>query len=77
MILLVINLVPIFLSRLLYKKSAVLESAENLAKYNTMYSDKNVVETRKHRVWIYPLFFFFRRTIFIIATVFLLNYQSM
>ena len=70
-ILLMINLVPLILSRILYKKAKVLESAENLTKFSTMYSGKNVNENKSHKVWIYPLAFFFRRTIFICATVFL------
>ena len=43
----------------------------------TLYEGKNVSSGRKHRAWLYPLIYFYRRTIFIVGTVFIFDYPAM
>ena len=69
-----INAVPLILSRTLFRLNDELHSVENLKKFGSMYSGRNVSPKRgRHLAWIAPLVFFFRRTLFIIATVFILE----
>ena len=71
------NLVPLILSRLLYKLNDELHSIQNKNKYGSIYTKRNVSNERKHRAWINPLVFFFRRTFFIFATVYQFEQPAM
>ena len=64
------NAVPLILSRLLYKLNDELHSIQNKNKYGSIYDKRNVSNERRHRAWLNPLVFFFRRTFFILATVY-------
>ena len=72
-----INVCPLILSRILYKNNGVLEDKEKVSKIGTLYEGKNVPADRKHRVWIYPLVFFFRRSLFIVGTLVLFDYPAL
>ena len=41
-----------------------------------MYEGKNVEAERNHQVWSFPLVYFYRRTFFVLGTVFLFDYPS-
>ena len=71
-----INTIPVIFSRFVYKNRQTLQEENTSKKYGTIYAGKNVDADKDHKVWLYPLFFFFRRLIFIIATVFLIKYPS-
>ena len=73
-ILVVINLVPIIIARLLFKKKNELEDEAIWSRYNTIYKGKQVNKEKNHHVWLYPIAFFYRRTIFICAMVYLLDW---
>ena len=73
-ILTIINIVPIVLARLMCKRKHELEEGANWSRYNTIYKGKRVNKERNHHVWFYPIAFFYRRTIFICAMVFLFDW---
>lgn len=50
---------------------------EYTAKYGIMYQGKDVNEERDHYIFMYPLAFFYRRTFFIVVTVFLFEWPYM
>ena len=72
-----INVCPLILARILYKNNGVLEDKDKVSKIGTLYEGKNVPADRKHRVWIYPLVFFFRRSLFIVGTLVLFDYPAL
>ena len=47
-----------------------------MARIGTLYDGKNVEADRKHKVWSYPLVYFYRRTLFILGTVLLFDYPA-
>ena len=73
-ILTAINVIPIILSRLLCKRKDALLDEKNWSRYNTIYKGKRVNKEKNHHVWFYPIAFFYRRTIFICAMVFLFDW---
>ena len=74
--LILINVCPLVLSRILYKNNSDLEDKETESKIGTLYEGKNVEAKRKHRAWVFPLVFFGRRLVFILGTVALFDYPS-
>ena len=74
--LILINLCPLVLSRILYKNNNVLKEQETKNKIGALYEGKNVESKRKHRAWVFPLVFFGRRLVFILGTVVLFDYPS-
>lgn len=76
-ILTAINIVPIILARLLFKRKNDLLDEANWSRYNTIYKGKQVYKEKNHCVWFYPIAFFYRRTIFICAMVFLFDWPSL
>ena len=72
-----ITALPVYFARLLIKHGDSLEEDENAERFGTIYSNRNVNSEKKHRVWIYPLSFFYRRAIFMAATVFLIDWPNM
>ena len=76
-LLLAITAVPIFFAKLLHNNRDRLEDEANVKKFGTIYAGRNVNSDKKHQVWIYPLSFFFRRAIFMMATVFLAEWPSL
>ena len=62
---------PIIMSKILYAKRDSLSNEDTINTYGTLYVGKNIEEPSRNYVWVYPLTFFFRRTIFMIVTVFL------
>ena len=74
LLLILINICPLVLSRILYKNNSHLEDKETEIKIGTLYEGKNVEPKRKHRAWVFPLVFFGRRFLFIVGTVALFDY---
>ena len=74
LILTIINFVPIILARLLCKQKNSLEDEANWNRYNTIYKGKRVNKEKNHHVWFYSVAFFYRRTIFISAMVYLFDW---
>ena len=71
------NLVPFIYARVLYKHRMELESEEKTRRFGSLYDNKNVRSDRDHRVWAFPLKFFYRRTAFAVITVFLFDKPDM
>ena len=70
-IFIVINLIPLLLTIIVFKKADELEREENVGKFGTIYGGKNVAFGKDHQVWKHPLTFFYRRLAFMSVTVFL------
>ena len=68
-----INSVPILLAYVMCRKSKTLENEETVKMYGTVYQGRKVEKERNHCVWAYPITFFYRRTAFMAATVFLFD----
>ena len=62
--------VPILASRTLYKENDNLTKDKSLKKYGNLYVGKDVDPEKQHRIWIFPLLFFYRRFIFACVSVF-------
>ena len=74
-VLLVLGL-PILFSLVLCKKKQKLELEKSLKTIGALYSGQNVDYTRESpnkSLWLHPLVYFFRRSIFVAATVFLFD----
>ena len=74
LLLLLINICPLVLSRILYKNNSKLKDKEIENKIGTLYEGKNVESKRKHRAWVFPLVFFGRRLMFIVGTIAFFDY---
>ena len=68
--------IPIFFLRLLRKNRKSLNDEKQSNVFGALYQGKNVMEDAQHE-FIYPLIFFYRRTIFIIATIFLFDFPTL
>ena len=54
-----------------------MEKDEKVRNFGSLYDNKKVNKEKKHRVWAYPLAFFYRRTVFALITVYLFDSPSM
>ena len=71
-------IVPIVLTRVVYKNKDCLHEEKNEKTVGTLYMGRRVVSSiDERRVWIYPASFFLRRTIFAIVSVFLFDHPNM
>lgn len=77
LIYLFINVLPLVYVCILYKHDKSLEDEEVKRKYFNLYDNKNVDRNRTHRVWFFPLSFFYRRTVFCAVTIFLYDMPDM
>ena len=68
---------PIYFLTVVYRNRESLEMKEKSSKFGALYSGKNVSNRAKHRVWLFPMTFFYRRLIFISVSVFLFDTPSM
>jgi len=73
-ILVIVNLVPIFLAYLLHKNKTSLDELDTKRKFGSIYALKNPLGTHKDRIWVFPLAFFYRRALFSVLTVVLLSH---
>ena len=70
--------VPATLIRIINKNKEILDLEKIVKTYGTTYMGRRVINSLDERkVWIYPAIFFMRRTLFIIATVFLFEKPNM
>ena len=69
----VLVLIPVVLARVLYTNRNNLEEAR--PKYGTLFKGKSI-DPKKHKVWVFPLMFFARRTFFIIVTLFFSDWPA-
>ena len=76
LILTLINILPFALALVVYKQTNRLELEENTTKFGTIYKGRNVSRTKNNWVWFYPLTFFVRRMLFMILTVFFVEYPQ-
>ena len=61
-LLVLINGIPLVLSRTLFRLNNELHTVDNIKKFGSMYSGRNVSPKRgRHLAWIGPLVFFYRR----------------
>ena len=75
-IVLVVNGAPILFYLALRRHHLALQEDDNKASFGALYKGKNVHD-KNHRVWFYVLLFFWRRTLFVAASVFLFDYPLM
>ena len=75
--LLFLSALPIYFLTVVYRNRESLEMKEKSSKFGALYSGKNVSNRAKHRVWLFPMTFFYRRLIFICVSVFLFDTPSM
>jgi len=68
-----INFVPLKFFMILYNNHYELEDEAFVKKSGTLVLGKRV-DDDDHKIWAFPIVFFYRRTLFIIVTVFLLDY---
>ena len=75
-LLVTINTIPIFLMSVIIMNRKKLHKAEITKAIGTLYDGKNV-ERQGHHEYLMPLAFFYRRALFICATVFLFEQPSL
>jgi len=68
-----INFVPLKFFMILYNNHYELADEAFVKKSGTLVLGKRV-DDDDHKIWAFPIMFFFRRTLFIVVTVFLLDY---
>ena len=71
-----LNLLPLLFARVLYKHRDSLDSKEKKEKFGTLYQGLSLKETppKKLHIWIHPMIFMFRRTLFIVLSVVLFDH---
>ena len=77
--LIVLNLLPFLFAKVLHRNRETLVSEVSLAKYGTLYEGLNLKETqdttpKKRKIWLHPLIFMFRRSLFIVLSVLLFDH---
>ena len=77
LIFVIFNLIPLIYARILYKNCTVLDTEDKIRRFGSLYDNKNVRSDRDHRVWVFPLNFFYRRTAFALITIFLFERPDM
>ena len=75
-IMVLLTVVPIFFFRLLRKNRKSLTDEKLSKVFGALYQGKNITQDAQHE-FTYPLIFFYRRTIFIIATIFLFDFPTL
>ena len=68
-------LLPIIYSVVLYKLDGTLGEEKNVKTIGTLYLGRRV--DNGSNVWLYPLFFFLRRTAFVAVTIYLFAFPSL
>ena len=68
--------VPVFFFRLLRKNRKSLREEKQSKVFGALYQGKNVTDDDQHE-FTYPLIFFYRRTLFIVATIFLFDHPPL
>ena len=76
-ILLVFLMLPLGYSIILYRLNDSLDKEKHVKSFGTLYMGRDVGGGINSKAWLFPLFFFFRRTAFVGATIFLFAYPSM
>ena len=74
-VLVLITSAPIFFFYLLRKNRNTLGDEKQRKVFGALYQGKNIQKEAKHD-YIYPLIFFYRRTLFIVVTIFLFDYPT-
>ena len=69
--------IPLYFSKVLYKYREDLLEEDNKKSFGSLYAGKNVDPKREHRVYFYPEVFFYRRLLFICASVYLFEKPAM
>ena len=86
LLLLVLNLVPAYFCAHLYRNRTSLESKDSIATFGTLYSGlklksrsdlEDPTKFEQHKVWVYPLVFMLRKTVFVAITVLFSKSPSM
>ena len=70
-LLIIIVSLPIIYAKIMHKNALTLETDKQMEKFKTIYQDRIVAADKK--IWLYPLMFFLRRIVFIMATVFVFS----
>ena len=68
---------PFVYAIILYRKNDELDDEKNIKAFGTLYQGRYVGEDISSKAWLFPFFFFFRRTAFVSATIFLFSWPSM
>lgn len=75
-ILAVVNFSPLVFLIVLYLMREKLMHADSKTRFGSMFTGKNVKD-KNHKAHLYPMLFFWRRTLFAVATVLLFDYPIM
>ena len=72
----VINLAPLVCCFVIYRNRRMLLEKENIKSFGTLYEGRNAKDSN-HKIMLYPVAFFYRRTAFTIFSVYLFNYPAL
>jgi len=76
-LLLVLNLAPIAFFKALDRNKETLSSPETLKSIGSIYTGKNITKEEGIKAYMFPMAFFWRRTLFVVVTVFLFDWPAM
>ena len=68
---------PVICAKFLHKNAKELHKEANVQKFGSLYGGRNVDAKKQHKVWVLPLAYFFRRSVFMVATVYLRTSPSL
>ena len=74
--LITVNIAPVICCIVLWRNRDKLQEEDNQKSFGTLLAGRNTKES-DHRIMLYPLAFFFRRTIFIVVTVLMFDYPAL
>ena len=70
-------MVPLNYARIMYKNRTKLDTEEKIRTIGSLYDTRNVRSDQDHRVWTYPIVFFYRRSLFAYITIYLFDRPDM
>ena len=74
--LIAVNVAPVICCIVLWRNKEKLEEEENRKSFGSLFTGRNIKQA-DHRIMLYPLAFFYRRTVFIVITVFMFDYPAL
>lgn len=73
----ILTVIPLIYSRVLCKYGKRLHEEQVKRKILNLYDNKNIERGRNHRLWVFPLCFFYRRTVFALLTIYMFEKPNM
>ena len=72
-----LSLFCLVITAVIFKNADILEEDDCIDRYGTVYDGKRLTNSRNKAMWIHPLYFFIRRIVFAMITVYLLDYPAL